>query len=118
MARFAGTVGFSLTGSLVNGVWKETGGERPYKGDILNDTISYQQDEKVNDDVRLSQRISINSDRFAMQNYHLIRYVVFKDMPGTLWEVTSVTIERPRLILSLGGVYDGTRKTDPAPTDP
>lgn len=116
MARFFGKVGYALGGHLVNGVWTDNMTERPYYGDVLNDTQTHEQSDKVNDDLRLSSRISIMADAFALENRSKIKYVV--DESGAFWAVTSVELKRPRLILSTGGVYSGKRPTpDPVPGD-
>lgn len=106
MARFHGTVGFGQQGEVVDGVWSDTITERDYTGDLLSATKFAQQDEQVNDNIRLSNRIEIVADAFANENFSNIRYV---EWAGTAWSVTSVEIRRPRLLLTLGGVYNGPR---------
>lgn len=106
MARFFGKVGYAVPGELVNGVWSDSITERAYYGEVLNETRSHDESEKVNDDVRLSQRISIVADAYALGNFSDIKYV--EDEAGTLWTVRSIELKRPRLILSTGGVYHGT----------
>lgn len=110
MARFHGIVGYGVSGELVDGVWSDSITERAYYGTILNETQTHESSEKVNDDRRLSQRISIVADAYALGNYFDIKYV--EDEAGTLWTVQSIELKRPRLILSMGGVYHGPR---PAP---
>ena len=103
MARFFGNVGYGTPGELVDGVWSDQITERPYKGEVLNEARTLVSSDQVNDDIRLSQRISIVADAFAFQNFTLIKYV---EWMGTLWAVPTVEVQRPRLILSLGGVYE------------
>ncbi len=106
MARFYGTIGYGVSEETVPGVWSDEITERAYYGDILNDVRALSASEKVNDDVRMQSRISIVADAFALGNYLQIKYV---EWAGSLWTVTSVDADRPRLILSLGGVYNGPR---------
>jgi len=108
MARFYGKVGYGSQGELVGGVWSDSITERAYFGDILNETRTYGSSDKVNDDFRLSERISIVADAFALGNFTDIKYV---ERAGVLWAVTSVEVQNPRLILSLGGVYHGPTAT-------
>lgn len=108
MARFYGKVGYAVPTNPVPGVWSDEITERAYYGDVLNDVRSLSASEKVNDDVRMQTRISIVADKYALGNYLQIKYV---EWAGSLWTVTSVDAERPRLVLSLGGVYDGQRPT-------
>lgn len=111
MARFYDKVGYGLPTELVNGVWTANIVERDHYGDILKTMSSIEPSDKVNDDIRLQNRISIVADAFALENFSDIKYVSYM---GTRWTVQSVVVERPRLILSLGGVYDGPIPTPPA----
>lgn len=106
MARFYGKIGYGVSEETVPGVWSDEITERAYYGDILNDLRSTSSSEKVNDDIRLQNRISIVADAYALGNYLEIKYV---EWAGSLWTVNSVDMERPRLILTLGGVYNGPR---------
>ena len=67
-------------------------------------TKRWEDGEKVNPDLNVSNEISIVSDPYAEQHFHQIRYIAWA---GTLWTVKSVTVERPRLRLTIGGVYNG-----------
>jgi hypothetical protein len=111
MARFFDKVGYGTPGELVDGVWSDSITERDYYGEVLNTTRFLQESDKVNDDIRLQQRISIVADAFAVENFARIKYVSWM---GTLWEVTSVSLERPRLLLTVGGVYNGPRPSEAA----
>lgn len=110
MSRFYGKVGYANTGELVGGEWENEITERDYYGDVLNESVTEGSADKVNNDIRLSERISVVADAYALGNYAYIKYVI-KDEGGVAWEVTTVELKRPRLILSLGGVYHGSRPT-------
>lgn len=105
MARYYGMIGFS-SGSTetVPGVWDEVIVERPYYGDVVRNTRRLQSGEHLNDNVTVSNEISIVSDPYALQNFHSIRYVGWM---GTRWKVTSVEVQYPRLTLSIGDEYHG-----------
>jgi hypothetical protein len=115
MARFFDKVGYELPGTLVNGVWTADITERDHYGEVLDATRSLEPSEKVNDDFRLQNRISIVADAFAYENFAYIKYAFWM---GVRWSVLTVKVERPRLILSLGGVYNGRIPEDPAPITP
>lgn len=104
MARFFDKVGFVPTGIFVDGVWTANPTERAYKGEVLEQTSSIEPADKVNDDVRLQNRIRITGDSYALEHFSDIKYVLWH---GTRWTVNTVTVERPELTLSLGGVWDG-----------
>jgi hypothetical protein len=108
MARFHGKVGFGQTQDQGNGVHVEVIEYRIYSGDVIRDVRSSENDQKVNSDLRLSNSISIVSDAHANEHLPAIRYV---EWMGTLWEVTEVEVRSPRLLLRLGGVYNGPEGT-------
>lgn len=103
MAKFYGKIGYLTTVETVPGVWEESIEERPYYGDVLNLSKKDQVNEHLNDDITLNQRISIVADPFAYENFYKMKYLEFL---GTKWKITSVEVNRPRLILSAGGVYN------------
>ena len=105
MAKFSGYVGFVTTESEVAGVYVEQAEEHYYYGDITRNTSKYQSSETLNDDINISNEISIVADPFAYANFHHIRYVEFM---STKWKVTNVTVQYPRLTLTLGGEWNGT----------
>lgn len=78
--------------------------ERDYVGDILRNTRRLQSGESVNDDLSVNNMISIVADPYANENFFAIRYVQWM---GTLWKVTEVEVQSPRLLLRLGGKYNG-----------
>lgn len=113
MAKFYGKIGFAVTEETPpnSGIWKERITELPYYGDLVRNTRRLENTEHLNDNVNLSNDISIVSDPYAQQNFHSIRYVEYL---GTKWKVSSVEVQYPRLILSTGGVYNETT-IEPAP---
>ena len=102
--RFYGEVGYALTEVDNTGVAKPIIIKRNYFGDVQSYTTRWQSTEHLNDDIRVSHRISILADPYAIENFPYIRYV---EWMGTKWEVLSANPEYPRIILSLGGVYNG-----------
>lgn len=103
MAKFAGKIGFSNTIETSPGIWSSDIVEKTYMGDVLKASLRYQDNSKVNEDVVLSKRISIIADMFINNNLHTIKYVTYM---GTKWSVTEFDIQYPRVILTLGGVYN------------
>ena len=103
MAKFYGPVGYAQTIESAPGVSTERIVEHNYSGDILRETQNHQSGKYLNDDLRLSHRISIVSDAFAYENVHAMRYV---KLDGVSWKISAVEVSRPRLILTIGGVYN------------
>lgn len=104
MAKFYGIIGYAETVETDPGVWEEEIIERMYFGDLLSNFRNLQNSGEVNDDVNIANKISIVSDPYANENFHSMRYVEFMD---TRWKITNVEVLYPRLILTLGGVYNG-----------
>lgn len=103
MARFYGLVGYVVMTETAPGVWRPKLTERFQRGNILKRSWSWRQTDQVNDDLTVSNRISFVLDSFMADNIGAIRYVV---MNGSKWKVTGVDIERPRIIVTLGGLYE------------
>lgn len=102
MAKWFGKIGYAETEEISPGVWEEQIVEREYYGDLVRNTRRLQTADKINDDIIVSNELSIVSDPYANQNFHAIRYVEFM---GSKWKVSSVEVSYPRLILTLGGLY-------------
>ena len=103
MSKFYGAVGYAETVETSPGVWEEQITERNYYGDVIRNTRRLQSADKVNDDINISNEISIVADPYANDHFYTIRYVVFQ---GAKWKVSNVDVQYPRLILSLGGLYN------------
>lgn len=103
MAKVFVKIGYAETSETAPGVWEEKITERGYYGDLNRNNRRLQTASQVNDDITISNEISILSDPYAIQNFHSIRYVEFM---GTKWKVPTGEVQYPRLILSLGGVYN------------
>ena len=102
--KYSGKIGFSTYTETAPGVWKDVITEHPYYGDILQNHMRPKSSDNVNDDIVVSNEISIISDPFARENFHSIKYVWYM---GVRWKITSVDVQYPRLKLTLGEVYNG-----------
>lgn len=103
--KYYGMIGFETTEETAPGVYREIITERPYYGDLTRNTRRLENvSDQLNNSINISNEISIISDPYAMQNFYTIRYVEFRDVK---WKVTNVEVQFPRLILSLGGIYNG-----------
>jgi hypothetical protein len=105
MARFKGNVGYIAEQvESAPGVWEDQIVEFTYSGDVIRDNSKPVPGDGLNKDVVVNNNISILCNKYAIEHYHDIRYVVWE---GVRWAVTNVEVQRPRLILSLGSVYNG-----------
>ena len=103
MARYHGYVGYAIDVEAYPGVWEERISEHEYFGDVLKNRINMQQGSIVNAKITISNSISIIADPFAFEHVYAMRYVIYL---GKKWSIVNVSIERPRLILTLGGLYN------------
>ena len=105
MAKFYGKIGYIESVEIKPGVWKDKATEHLRRGDFIRNAVQFRTSGDLNDNVDVTNEISIVADSFARDNFHLIRYVVYK---GVKWKVTKVDISHsPKLILTIGGVYNG-----------
>lgn len=106
MARFYGVVGYGEPKETPpnSGIYVDKIKEVKYFGDVVRDTSRLVPGDQLNDDINVNNNISIVADEYAILNFSLIKYVGWS---GVLWTVTSVESKPPRLILSLGKVYNG-----------
>lgn len=104
MAKFYGEVGYAETIETSVGVWSEVMTERAYYGDVIRNVRRLENGMNINDNVVVNNIISIVADPYAYDHFFAIRYVRWM---GTIWKVTNVEVQSPRLILTIGGVYNG-----------
>lgn len=106
MAKFYGAIGYAEMIESSPGVWVEKITEQNYSGDVIKNTRRTQAGENLNDDLIINNIISIVADPFAYQNFFAMRYVIWM---GAAWKITNVEVQRPRLILTIGGIYNGKK---------
>lgn len=109
--RFYGKVGYAVPTETSPGVWDDVITETSYFGNVTRNTRQLANGQKVNDDLTVSNSISIVADAYAIENLMAIRYV---EWLGSLWIVTNVEVLTPRLLLTLGGVYNGPTGSPPS----
>ena len=91
MAKYFGTIGFVETKETTPGVWEPKVITRRYYGDLERRGRNRDNPTAINDDLRVNATISME----------------FIEYSGAVWKISSVDVQYPRLILTLGGVYNG-----------
>jgi hypothetical protein len=104
MAKFYGKIGFAVPVETSRGVWHDEIQERPYAGDVMRKNSKWDNSQGANDDININNQLSIVADPLAYKQIGLMRYVNWYD---TNWKITNVEISYPRLILTIGGVWNG-----------
>lgn len=104
MAKFYGNIGFVETVETSPGVHMEKAITRPYKGNVIRNSRRWDaSSDSINGSININNSIIIVADDFAVNHSPYIRFV---EWMGAYWEVKSIDIDRPRLTLELGGVYE------------
>ena len=104
MSKYFGKIGYGVSEETRPGVHELRIVEKDYYGDIVRNPRRLENGGKVNDDLNINMNLSIVADPFAYQNFHQLKYVEYM---GAKWKATSVEPQFPRLIITLGGVYNG-----------
>lgn len=104
MAKYYGKIGFAESVESAPGVHVEKIVERNYYGELVQNSRRLQSANQLNDNINISNEISIVADPYADKNFHMMRYIEFM---GTKWKISNVEVQPPRLILTAGGVWNG-----------
>lgn len=112
MAKFFGKIGYGHSVDKGSGIFEDEITEISYRGDVIRNARQLKEGESVNNDISVSNSISIVADAYANENFFAIRYI---EWMGALWTVSDVDVQRPRLLLRLGGVYNGPRAAPSSP---
>lgn len=103
MSKFFGAIGYAVNAEIRPGVWGDKIEVREYFGDVIRDTSQHQSSDTLNDNLNISNQFSIIADPFAYENFHSMKYVEYM---GAKWKISDVEVKYPRLILTVGGVYN------------
>lgn len=104
MAKFYGEIGYGESAVGAPGVWADVITEKQYYGDVVRNTRKLIDGTDTNLDLSVNNSISIVADAYANEHFFAIRYIRWM---GVLWVVSDVDVQPPRLIMRLGGVYNG-----------
>lgn len=104
MSKWFGKIGYAVTNETEPGLWDETILEREYYGDMTYDRRKRQTSGGINDNILLANVVSILADPFAIEN---CSHMAYTEIMGTKWKISEVEIQYPRLILTIGGVWNG-----------
>lgn len=106
MSRFYGLIGFVVSAETEegSGIWDDIPIEKPYRGVITKNVQKLDSSEYLNKNLNISNTISIIADPYAFNHLQNIRYIKWLN---SCWEITSISVEKPRLVLTIGGVYNG-----------
>ena len=109
MAKFYGEIGFSAgyregTGEYEGVAVEAPIVERKYYGDVTRRSRRWDNGSDINDDLNINNQISVVADDYLNEHLYAMKYVKWM---GARWKITNVEIQRPRISLTIGGVYNG-----------
>ena len=104
MAKFYGAIGYAIQSETIPGVWEDQIVEKNYRGDVILNQHRWQPTEGLNANFNIDNSISIIADTFAYTNFGFIKYINWN---GHKWGIQSMAINRPRIVLQIGGLYNG-----------
>ena len=110
MAKFYGSIGYGNTVETAPGVWEDVITEHSYYGDVIRNTRQLGEGTTLNDNLLIGNSFSILADAYAYENFFAMRYITWA---GSLWSISDVEVKAPRLILRVGGVYNGPKVAAP-----
>lgn len=107
--KYCGMIGYAISEEQIidgktTGVWEDKIIEKKYYGDVNKFSHRRQSADKVNDNIEISNEISIMADPYAYENFQNIVYITWMNAK---WKVNSINVDYPRLVLEIGGVYNG-----------
>lgn len=115
MNKWYGIVGFIETRETDVDVYEEIVTEKHYYGDVLRQTHRWTGSQNLNDNVSVSNEISILADDYLLHHAGLLRYIEYM---GSFWKVSNISLDYPRLQITIGDVYNGKRQTESIERDP
>lgn len=101
--RYFGEIGFAETRETSPGIWKEVITPRRYRGTVTTASRRYNDGETVNGTLKTNAVISIVGDTYAFDHLFAIRWCQWA---GALWTVAYADFKRPRIVLTLGELYN------------
>ena len=117
--KFYGIVGYCETAEETGdreGNWiKNRITEKRYYGDVLRNTRKWESNQdSTNENLNINNSFSIVADAYAYDHFWAMTYVKWH---GACWKITNVEVQRPRLILMVGGVYNGPTAGTPSDSE-
>lgn len=109
MGRFSGKIGFSIPNETSPGIFESDIVEKgPYYGNVIRSSRYNTTTDGENDMFNISNQISVIADEFIYSNLSRMKYIYYL---GIKWKITNAEVARPRLLLTIGGVYNGPKTT-------
>lgn len=108
--KFSGKAGFRIDDvETEHGVYEPIVVVKAIKGSVVINHYQHQNSDKSTiDNVRITNQLSIVANQFLNEHISNLMYIEFQ---GVKWKVESFDIRPPRVVVSLGGVYNEQQTT-------
>ena len=104
MAKSCIKIGFAKTVETSPGIWDEQIQEKVYYADVTRRYVKQNYNNTINANVDISNTLSVVANPEILTNLQSIRYV---NWMGQRWSIGSIEVNYPRLILGIGGIWNG-----------
>jgi hypothetical protein len=105
MAKWFGKIGYAETVETTPGVYTPQETIREYYGDVIRYSTRWATNpDSTNDNLTINVQVSIVADPFANDKFYSMKWI---ELSGTKWKITNVEPQFPRLLLTLGGEFNG-----------
>ena len=104
MTKCSGVIGYILSVETQPGIWTGVPTEKNYYGDVVRDNRKIVDNNQINDSLNINNNISILSNKFMLENLAFMKFITFM---SSKWKINSVDIIPPRIIITIGGLYNG-----------
>lgn len=104
MAKYSGKIGYAATLETEPGVFTPSIVEKQHYGDIIREAVANRKAFSINDTAVINSRLSIIMTPYMVSNAHKMKYAT---VDGAKIKITNWEVLRPRVIITLGGAYNG-----------
>lgn len=111
MARIYGEIGFGDIVETAPGITEDVITEQKLFGNVLRSNFRTSTNEKINTDTAINNSVSLVATKYAFDHIRNMRYIKYE---GMYWVIDTIEVQRPRLIIGFGGVYNGPKATAPS----
>lgn len=116
MPKFSGKIGFGYEVEVSPGVFDLAIVERSYLGDVVREALERVGGQTVLGESKTANSFNIVGDAYSYTNFMDMKYVLWN---GRYYEVRQTELkQRPRMLIRIGGRYNGPTAEDPAAQPP
>lgn len=109
MTKVSCIAGYAKQEEVEPGIFEDVITERRIRGDLLGDVQRRNAAITINDEITITNRLSVIADKYINDNMNALVYV---KLDGVYWKVSSIENQRPRLLIYFGGMWHGSTPSE------